>query len=508
MDQVAGHRGRLSPYSPIPTTRQSGRVIAGSFSPQKSAGVRFGGLQNAAAGSWQGFVNFSLPTFEKITEVFLWAFLAQDVVAMWLPRIYALLTEGRAKYDPKTDPNAKDLPFGKQVSKWVDGNLKGLNWGNFKEGTKREFATGPGLLMVPAFVFLLANKLANPSVTMPYPALKTMGAGLAEHLEGHSPEHYKTQLKDYISSIFADPDLKNHSWKVEGKADRKIADWANDWVEHLFKEYPSTEAKEKHSKKLTDELKTAIRDFNRKDRILPYEKEGSGVRSLMSDKNPLHRSESTWVAYERKVLDESLAKGDQTLAAQKLRQIPTAEVLSDLERMAGFARAVGEKATSGVTLAESARLSTEKLIKMKFGLAVGATVITAAYLTKLAFWAQNHGAYQATRLLNEKALNNQACKQPNKAARSPQAGIAPMTNAHCLVPAQPLNPVNPALAGSAYGLQPVFSVGASPATRFPLGLPVRQSGWGTHPLNGKPAVSNVQFGKNAKPELKNGVSHV
>ena len=451
------------------------------------------------SGSWQGFVNFSLPTFEKITEVFLWAFLAQDVVAMWLPRIYALLTEGRAKYDPKEDPKAKDLPFGKQVGKWVDGNLKGLNWGNFREGTKREFATGPGLLMVPAAIFLLANKLANPSVTMPYFALKSMGAGLAEHLEGKPTANYQAELKDYIRSIFVDPKLQDRSWQAAGQT-RNLKDWSSNWVDAIFKEHPTPKVQEAQLKNLADELKTAIRDFNREHRILPYEKNGTGVRSLMSDKNPLHRSESTWVAYEPKVFADAL-KGNQTLAAQNLRQIPTAEVLSDLERMAGLVKAIGEKATGSVTLAESARLSTEKLVKMKFGLAVGATVITAAYLTKLAFWAQSHGAYQATRFLNEKALNNQACKQPSKIARSPQAGTPPITNAHCLVPAQPLNS---ALAGSAYGLQPVFSVGTSPAQRMPLGAPVRQSAWGTHALNTKPAPSPVQFGKIAQSEMKRG----
>jgi hypothetical protein len=493
MTQVAGNRGHQPPYSLSSSSRQAGRAPSNKQSGQNAQPVRFGGgpVHNMMSNGWQGFVNLSLPTFEKITEVFIWGFLAQDVVAMWLPRIFALLTEGREKYDPKEDPKAKDLPFAKQLTKWVDGNLKGLNWENFKEGTKREFATGPGLLIVPAVLFIGASKLANSSVKMPFSAVKGIGKGLERKFEKDSldklpevtPEVYQKAVQEYVNSIFVDPLLIQH----KGDALKK---WSEDWVKNLLLE--NSKAKKEETTRLSGVLKKIIRDFNREHRIMPYPAKGNGkeITNLIADKYPLHRSEATWVSYQpiklTELLDEDLEK-----AAQRLRQLPINDVLRDLKGMEGLVKEVGEKAADSEPLSELARNTTQKLIKMKFGLAMTATVVTAAYLAKLAFWAQSHGTYQATRFLNEK--NAQAHSAKAKASHPQSAG----THMPSQCGNSPLS--NTPLAGSTYALQPAFS--AAPQLAQPLPFALAAQAWSPNPFGLPQLGAPLKFGSTERGDV-------
>jgi len=435
----------------------------------------------------QRFVARTLPTFENITEVFIWGFLAQDVVAMWLPRIYALLTEGRKKYDPKDDPSAKSKPFGTQFRKYVKGNLEGLNWDNFYEGTKREFATGPGLLMVPAAIYLAASRLANPAVKMPFPAVKGMSKGLKRHFEDANKlsgdEAYLKQVQDYVHSIFQDPKLTatemsptgNKKYvtlerlKAELARDKKdtthiitdLSKWSEDWVNNFSQTDVGT--KKKETQRLSKQLQETIRAFNRTHRMEKYEAasgKGVNVNRLIEDEHPLHRTESTWVSYQPKRIEdwlgynkhpktgELLSEEMQKAHARKyMKQMPVTEVLRDLTRMEGLAKGIEERATkNNGLLSDAAEQTMKHMVNMKFGMSLGATAVTAAYLTKLAFWAQNHNTYQATRLLNEKTAQNHGSQSTDAAnARSHRAGQP-----------QSIAPT----AGSANALQPAFSMAA------------------------------------------------
>jgi len=408
--------------------------------------VRFSGLNSspihhAASNLWQRYVNFSIPTFQKISEIFIWGFLAQDVVAMWLPRIYALLTEGRKKYDPQNDPKVRNKPFAIQFKKYYVENLKGLNWANFSEGTKREFATGPGLLIVPAVLYAVASRMMNSSIKLSFKAAKGIGKGLAEHTT-HKPEQpYPEQVQQYLKRIFQDPGLS----RIKGN---ELETWSRQWAENLLQKRSSQQ--KETTRILSDKLQSIIHGFNTKHRMNPYSltphEAASGTeafaKEVMKDAHPLHHQGSTWISYEPDRLLENLKEGNRKGAAKRLQQMAVPDLLKDLTRMDGLVKEVDKKFPEGTSLPELTRQVTEKLVINKGWMSIAATTITAAYLTKLAFWAQSHNTYQATRFLNEKTAQNQDGRKPAKRTQS-QAATLPQST-------QPT-------AGSAYGLQPAFS---------------------------------------------------
>ena len=466
MVQVQRNRGVQPPDNHLfASPRKSGRVQADVQAGQKSHVVRFSGngAHAAVGNAWQGFVRHSVPTFQNITEVFIWGFLAQDVIAMWLPRIYALLTEGRKKYDPQSDPAVKTQPFGTQFKKWVAGNYKGLNWDNFCEGTKREFATGPGLLMVPAAVFLAVSRIANSAVKMPFASVEGLGKGLAEHFEAAhlnnktlDDKTYQKAVQNYISELFQDSKLKE-TLKDE-KGGKFLDGWSKAWVQNF--DQADANEKAKTTQKLSQQLQDTVRKFNREHRSLKY-----AENSLIKDDYPLLRSESTWVSYR------PTKQGDK--AAKHLKQMPMTELLHDLEKMEGLVKAAKDKAVSAGSVSEAMQQTMARMVKVKFGLSVGATLVTSAYLIKLAFWAQNHDSYQATRLLNEKASEKKGSHRS-----------APMAESNCSATPQSL----PTTAGSTFGLQPAFSNSIS-GNRWPFTRPFHTLAGGPIPFNQSGSVA-------------------
>jgi len=411
---------------------------------QANQSVHFGG--GVFANTRQSMVNKTLPMFEKMNSVFIWAFLFQDVVALWFTRFYALLTEGRKKYNPKHDPEVKNKSLAQQVWRYNKENFKGLNWQNLWEGVKREFATGPGLLIMPALTFLVTSWALNDAIKMPFRAVKGVGKGLSGHLSGkyETQEAYKAQVADYIKSIFQDP-------KLIKEKEGELKDWSKKWVDNL---YQGNRADQREgAEKLAQELEEIILNFNTEHRLMPYQaKPGpkGSVERLIQDEHPIHKKLATWISYTPKRLKEVL--GDSRLSeemqlkkgASRLEQMHVQDLKTNLKHMGGLVKDI--EATAKKTaqpLNEAALQSMQKMVKWKFGMALAATGITTAYLIKLAFWAQNNNTYQATRFLNEKTAQNQ---------RS-QSATAKTHSARADHPTQDMS----SIAGSANGLQPAFS---------------------------------------------------
>jgi hypothetical protein len=75
-----------------------------------------------------GATNALLPIFEGISNIYLYEFLALDVVGMWVPRIGVSLWRGRIPYDGAKDPVNEGMNPLQLAAKHTWGNFKGLNW--------------------------------------------------------------------------------------------------------------------------------------------------------------------------------------------------------------------------------------------------------------------------------------------------------------------------------------------------------------------------------------------
>lgn len=91
--------------------------------------------------------------FQPITENYLWAFMAQDVLGLWIPRIYGSLERGRIKYDEKKDPHAVHRSPSQQRRYHILKTIRGLNYWNGWEETAREIQNGPGIFIGQGFLY-------------------------------------------------------------------------------------------------------------------------------------------------------------------------------------------------------------------------------------------------------------------------------------------------------------------------------------------------------------------
>lgn len=471
MTQAVGHRGPQPPNY----VSSSARPKAGSKQatrPQPNANdVKFGGMG-------QSLMNGSVNTFQNITEVFLAGFLAQDVFAMWMPRVKTALQEGQETYEPTEDPEMKDRPFKEQARAWVTGNVQGLNWINFFEATKREFATGPGLLAVPALAFMINRALANPAIELSHASLKGMGEGLPECLERSYAKKadFVQDVKKYLQSSFVDinqvaenvhapKDMKTKAKDIQGLVEKWVDAEVDGSVEHaklsgrerFVENFKRTFGKGNVSENLPtlrEKVETEIWNFNRKYRINKYEE----MQGLIKDNAPLNNTAKTWHSYRPDTMQDALTKKTEAALAKAkkgLHQTGFANIRNDVTRMGGFINKVWEKYEAGnksniVTATDEAM---KGLITRKWAFGVGVTMLTAAYLVKLAFWAQNHGTYQATRLLNEGG-NQSKDKKGSQSSRNTTVNNPTQTQ-----------------AGLPFGSQPAFSrLGQNFANRPPSSL--------------------------------------
>lgn len=396
VDVTASHRPRR--FAGAARTPVAASLPLQPHAPQFSGGLGSVAMR-AGNQALQGATEKLIPIFQKITEVFVWAFLAQDAIAMWLPRVGTSLTTGRIKYETAGDKDVQNLPFKEQAKIWLRKNIKGLNWVNFNEETKREFATGPGVLTIPAIIFAVSRRMFGKSATeLSYHSLKEMTHGFQEHLGKSGLAHevgeigadkYQAEVRKYIAGMFQDPDYARHLLPDHLRTDavqnyrQYIDDWAGRYVDAVFNASGSRE-KNKLLGQLAEQFEEVLTGFNRNYRLKPYQYTRNNFTEAVE--RPLHRSGYIHVAFD-----------DASKAAHE----PIGHVLKNIRRWSDLAESVWAERGVGQKLAEVAENVFKKIAAKKFLIAVGTTALAGAYLIKLAFWAQNHDSYNATRLLKD-----------------------------------------------------------------------------------------------------------
>lgn len=134
--------------------------------------LQFGSITSRAL---QGF-------FQPVTENYLAGFMAQDVIALWIPRIIGSLDRGRIPYNPEKDQNYGKRNPGSQRAHHLKESVKGLNWWNGWEETGREFQSGPGFMLLNGLVFLGGCRMlaGKRGLLIAYPQLKQFFAHLSK----------------------------------------------------------------------------------------------------------------------------------------------------------------------------------------------------------------------------------------------------------------------------------------------------------------------------------------
>jgi hypothetical protein len=112
--------------------------------------------------------------------------MAQDVIALWIPRIITSLERGRIHYNPDKDPKAGTRTSTGQKAYQLKESIKGLNWWNGWEETGREFQSGPGFMLLNCLVFLVGCRTlaGKRGILIAYPQLKQFFAELGKSTSG------------------------------------------------------------------------------------------------------------------------------------------------------------------------------------------------------------------------------------------------------------------------------------------------------------------------------------
>ena len=428
----------------------------------------FGGVLPPRFTEWGTSVLLS--AFSKVVEVFLWGYITQDVVAMWMPRIRQSLIRGRIPYDHQNDPENKGLTPWALFKKSFIRNADGLNWVNFWEETKREIAAGPGTLGIPTLAFGLARRAyGNRAVELGHGTLTQLSHAFINHLQKApdgvsaaaqiTPEQYKKELKaflvsrfDYRAEVLSKP-LKGVSLEVLGKNTKApltvgglIHEWADRWVEEAFHRPWKTAngwtrfkhwltgvdpAQARNLAQLNADLETGLfKGYNRQyqqlerryglDHIpLLLRDKASEVKTWKSVAEFANHDLYRWKEFALKVFDEKMQGG-------KLGK--------------GYAN----------PLPELAEALYKKLVTLKTLYAIPATLLTCFYLIHLANWSQSHKHYVANRLLEE----------PVNHPKAPEAQGNPIPVQTVVPPVA--NPVTPPIR---------FPTMPPPRTRFVQAMP-------------------------------------
>ncbi len=455
-----------------------------------SQNVRFSGFLPPALET--RLLNKSIWTFSQITEVFLWAFLAQDAIAMWMPRIRQSLVTGAIEYDPTQDPENKFLTPWQLLKKHTTKTLQGLNWVNFNEETKREFATGPGVLLIPTIAYAAARRLfCERAVELGHGPLTQLTYGFIEHLK-NNPELDQVQLlknatlshqgktmngiqafqqevKNYIKSRFDFGDLLEqtsefveHTPQTQNKTS---------WLSRLTRSASNAAAEVAPTPPVAKEMKVSQYLENWVDRWVTQVFSGDKTSFAHLEKE----FEENMLTMNRRLAPSNLYKVDQIkikLAKQpkdlgnvpsklttKTQYLHIDEFTHQLNRWNDFVKNVyktkiGDRPGFGIIpkMAVSDNLSSlaekmyRQLVTKKAVLAVTVSGLTGWYLYKLAFWAQNHDSYHATRLLtedDEPSPSPTASTQPSQQATQPIAAAAPQQQQAQPRHGQPTQPVSP-----------------------------------------------------------------
>ncbi|MBY0404860.1 MAG: hypothetical protein K2X66_13250 [Cyanobacteria bacterium] len=381
---------------------------------------KFGGLPLVEMyhGLGTKLVNVGLPVFENVSEVFLWGFLAQDVVSMWMPRIRQSLMRGAIPYDPTKDPENKGKTWFQTLKTTMANRIAGWNWVNFNEETKREFATGPGVLMIPALAFLAARRsFGKSSVELGHGPLTQFTDSFIQALKNSplatqekiTPQEFQQVLGDFVKSTFgfseADlaqkikistgKELKVRAGEVAAKSETTLGEyltqWSHQWAESVFNHHgiPQADLKKEIHVLETSLQDTLISGFNRAIKVAERPD-----KVLNIDKIPV------------KLLDRTLSKGPNAeKIVYSIGEKPVGEFLHELSCWKDYALAVFSTKTKGAGvsdfLPELAEKIYKKMVTKKAMLALAVSGLTGFYLIELAKWAQSHETYEANRLLQE-----------------------------------------------------------------------------------------------------------
>jgi hypothetical protein len=374
---------------------------------------KFSGIRNR-------FYNMMLPPFQKISEVYIASFLALDAIGFYVPRIGNAAATGREKFDPSKDPATRDLPFREQVKLWITGNIRGLNWGNLREETFREFATGPGLLIIPSILYVYASRtLGRTGIHLRHQALNELCDGFSRHLQNTPLQKisagdlnladYRREMGNYINSIFRDTAMRE-TVMPDGKGTYGafLDDWSQRWAKamELKGDKAARKKQETALAQLSAELQEKLVTFNKTHRLKSYTMNGKTIGAHTTD-SLLHRVDHVWAAYG---------------ANAEPKQVPLGQVLQDLSKWTdvagGIFRTQTEKLAgmTDVKLPEVVEFVRRKVMAHKTLFGLSATLLGTAYLFKLVFWTQRLKSYPATRLLHDQPPGGHEASPPNNAA--------------------------------------------------------------------------------------------
>lgn len=417
------------------------------------AAPRFG---NAAVGLKLAAADHSAAIFKSIVEIFLWAFLAQDILAMCLTRMVVSLQRGRIPYDPNTDPRAKDLPMGQQVRLWVQKNVQGLNWPNFAEESSRELATGPGVLAIPAIMFAIARRtFGKGAVELGYAPLTQMGHGFMDQLaklpEGHilnesltadqlkvriaesglSEEKflarhqqqlrqaYQGEFKKFLAGLFDDQamlytDKAGKSARALDTATRKLVDGLRaEFAKQFGQAAPETpktfmelidQFAERYTATAFDAANNRVAQ-RRQTQILHAlgeELEQAIVKGYNQSARLAGSPEKLYGSLNTLVRLPQVSQGKVTHVATTAK--PIAGLMEELNRFKDVALQIGEEKIAGAgsrgyleKTAEVGKKVVNRLVGKKMLLSAGSILLTGTYLIFLARFVQRHNTYPGER---------------------------------------------------------------------------------------------------------------
>ncbi|MBY0450804.1 MAG: hypothetical protein K2X01_09300 [Cyanobacteria bacterium] len=371
--------------------------------------VQFGGaITNISRRLGDVAANNLEKVFQNIVEIFLWAFIAQDVVSMWVPRIEVSLTRGRVHYDPTTDPSNQGLTPRQQMAKSLVKNIKGLNWPNLYEETMREVATGPGVLMVPTVIYSIARRTFGKQASeMGYQPLSKMAHTFMDHLKGAdskklTQKHAYTQsVQSFVRNLFQDTEFEKAKL-ASGQSGKAFLDnWSGRWAEQLFNNDHST--RDKALGELSHELTTAVEGFNRK-------------HPRMAE---LLKTQTDVTVTKVRLFKRAAAEkaGKAAVFKPSVDFIKAGDLTGYLTKFNDFMRTVYEEKVGkhvGDQFAALANKIYHRLTVRKAIMGLSATLLTGIYLTYLVKLTQHNDSYVANRLLTD---------DPSKPAQKPTQNI-------------------------------------------------------------------------------------
>ncbi len=204
-----------------------------------------------------GFVDGLQKTFNKIDSSYLYSFLALDVVALWIARVWIGWVRGRDDYDPITDEQNAGKGPAEVLLKTFWRDLKGLNHQNAFEELSREVLTAPGCLGAPTLLFALATfKSRGQAFWLGQKDFNGLKNAFIKHINDSgidqtrplSSVQSKTLVKDFVSQIFDDSALLKTKVTPSDKLVKKyglnskttvpigqfIEKWTDQWAEHAL----------------------------------------------------------------------------------------------------------------------------------------------------------------------------------------------------------------------------------------------------------------------------------